>query len=303
MKPFKNLALLQKRHQAEQAAASLPGLMAQAERAAASILSGAHTQRKAGTGEKFWQYREYDPADRPQDIDWRQSAKGDRLFVREKEWQTTQTALIWCQTDENMDYHADKALPTKKDTAIVIALALGILLARAGERIAALESRTYPGRSELSLQTLGEDILSATTESLPSAVYRKIPRGSNLLLVGDFLAPLPVIAHRLDELSVMADSGMLVQVLDPAELSLPYDGRVMFEQTGSAGEQHLIDNVESIRTAYRERLDAHIKALKEECRRRRWHWLLHRTDRPVAETLFDAWMMMAPDSFHYGGGA
>ena len=159
MKALKNLSFLNYRYKAEDAVAGLPGLVTTAEKAAASILAGGHTQRKPGMGEKFWQFRDYDVADRPQDIDWRQSAKGDRLFVREKEWQTTQTALLWCQRDAGMDYRSDDKLPKKQDAAMVLTLALGLLLSRAGEQIAPLEGSALPGRSELAIQKLGEALL------------------------------------------------------------------------------------------------------------------------------------------------
>lgn len=300
MKAFKNLSFLNYRYKAEDASAELPGLVAAAEKAAMSILSGDHAQRKPGMGEKFWQFRDYDVSDRPQDIDWRQSAKGDRLFVREKEWQTTQTALLWCQHNESMNYSSADTLPTKQDTAMILTLALGILLSRAGEQIAPLEGASVPGRSELAIQKLGERLLDNHTDDLPGHKLRKIPHNSSLVLVGDFLAPIEETENIFNMLADPIDNAIIVQVLDPAELSLPFDGRVIFERKGMP-EKHHIDNVETIRTAYQDRLLRHMADLKSYCKKHRWHWLLHTTDEEIRNTLFDAWMMMTPESFHSGG--
>ncbi len=298
---FRNLSFLSYRYKAEGATAGLPGLFAAAEKAAKSILSGDHTQRKPGTGEKFWQFREYDVSDRPQDIDWRQSAKGDRLFVREKEWQTTQTALIWCQHNESMDYRSHASLPLKQDTAVILSLAMGILLSRAGEQIAALEGAAMPGRSEIAIQKLGEQLLENQTGDLPGKRMRKIPSRSSLILCGDFLAPIEEIKKNFDALADPAENALVIQVLDPAELNLPFDGRVILER-GGTHEKHHVDNVETIRAAYQERVRSHMDAIKDYCRKHRWHWLLHTTDESVRDTLFDAWMMMTPESY-YGRGA
>ena len=67
--------LLTFRHEADKASAHLPSLMMQAEKVANGILHGDHALRKSGMGEKFWQFREYLPGDRPQDIDWRQRVR------------------------------------------------------------------------------------------------------------------------------------------------------------------------------------------------------------------------------------
>lgn len=300
-RPFNKLSFLNFRYKAEEAAAGLPGLIAAAEKAAASVMPGEHTQRRPGMGEKFWQYREYDPSDRPQDIDWRQSAKGDRVYVREKEWQTTQTALFWCQRNESMDFHSREKLPTKQQAAMVLTLALSLLLSRAGEQVGPLEGAALTGRSALALQKLGEELLENETGDLPGARLRKIPARSSLILAGDFLAPIEDIKRHFDVLAGPAENAMVIQVLDPAELALPYSGRVIFSR--GKDERHHIENVESIRDAYHERLQNHMREIKDYCRKHRWHWLLHSTDEDVRKTLFDAWMMMTPESFHAGGTA
>ena len=48
-----------------------------------------------GMGENFWQFRPYQTGDTVEGIDWRQSAKGDRLYIRETEWSAAQTVWLW----------------------------------------------------------------------------------------------------------------------------------------------------------------------------------------------------------------
>ena len=75
------------RDRAEQAAATLPPLLVAAERVATTVAQGVHGRRRVGQGETFWQFRQYEPGDAATRIDWRESAKSQRLYVRETEWE------------------------------------------------------------------------------------------------------------------------------------------------------------------------------------------------------------------------
>ena len=83
-------------HEADGLSAGLPPLMVAADRLAASVSLGVHGRRRAGMGESFWQFRRYLNEDAAR-IDWRQSAKSQHLFVREREWEAAQT--VWCWRD------------------------------------------------------------------------------------------------------------------------------------------------------------------------------------------------------------
>ena len=63
------------RYRAEQLAAKLPALLVAAERVAMTVSQGVHGRRRVGQGETFWQFRQYQPGDSVQMIDWRQTAK------------------------------------------------------------------------------------------------------------------------------------------------------------------------------------------------------------------------------------
>ncbi len=296
----KNLSPLSFLRRAEAEAAELPALLATAQKAAQSAMTGEHAQRKAGAGEKFWQFREYNSFDRPQDIDWRQSGKGDRVFVRQKERQTVQTALFWCAGGPGMDYSSAPALPTKQQDAMTIALGLAILMHNAGEKIGPLDAAIRPGRSDTVLRMMGQHFLDGAQETLPVAAADIIPRGAGLVLCGDFLDPPEEIEKSLVPLMARGGSGIIIQTCDPAELSLPFAGRVIFESSG-ATERHHIFHVESVRAAYQKRLHDHLESVRTLCRKSGWHWLLHTTDTPVRDTLARAWTMMAHERSQAGG--
>lgn len=281
------------RHQADRAAAALPSLMMRAERVASGILHGDHALRKAGAGEKFWQFRDYQPGDRPQDIDWRQSAKSDRVFIRQKEWQIAQKTFFWCAGGGGMDYASSRALPTKGDTARVIALALAILLSRANEQVGIYgEPRT--GRSEANLQNLAQKFLGGATvqATLPDTAMQTITQNATLVMAGDFLDPLPRIADSFDMVSSSTANALAVQILDPQEMDLDFTGRVMF-QGPRAEERETVNNVSSVRAQYRARVREHLEGVSGLCAGRNWPYVLHRTDQDIAETVSTLWLMTA----------
>ena len=54
-------------------------------------------------------------------------------------------------------------------------------------------------------------------------------RHAQVVLFGDFLSPLERIQETIGRMSAVPVTGYLLQILDPAETTLPYDGRVRFQ--------------------------------------------------------------------------
>jgi uncharacterized protein (DUF58 family) len=284
------------RRKAEQESADLPSLMALAEKAASSILHGEHTQRKSGPGEKFWQFREYSPGDRPQDIDWRQSAKTDRVYVRQKEWQTTQNTAFWCASGPGMEFSSKKSIPTKSEIAKILTLALSLLMTRSGEQIGLLGAGRM-GRSENILQHIGNALCDPArkSENLPDIKSHRLAANTSLIQIGDFLQPYEEIESVFKSLSGQTTNGIVIQILDPAEINLPYQGRVIFEDPANRAREN-ISHVRSIKQAYKERIREHLRQIDQLCRHCGWRYMLHRTDKPLNDTLATLWAQIHHES-------
>src|SRR6202162_723993 len=116
-------------------AATMPRLILEARRVAATVIHGLHGRRRAGSGENFWQYRRFisgEPANR---VDWRGSARDDNLYVREQEWEAAHTVWICPDRSPSMAFSSVLAEETKLDRALVMALALAEILVEGGERV------------------------------------------------------------------------------------------------------------------------------------------------------------------------
>lgn len=288
---------LRTRQRAEGLAATLPPLLVAAERVAATVAQGVHGRRRVGLGETFWQYRRYQPGDSPTMIDWRQSGKTQPVYVRENEWEAAQTVWLWRDRSPSMDYRSDPALATKRERADLLLLATAILLARGGERIALLNSGLRPDHGRNAINRLTRMLTDPATASAVEPLPRIEPlsRHGQVVLYGDLLSPLPEIHDTVSALTGRGIRGHLVQILDPAEELLPFDGRVEFE--GLEGEgQLLVPRVEGIRQAYQDRLRAHRQGLADLARAAGWSYAVHRTDRPPQTALLTLWGAMAQEA-------
>lgn len=265
-------------HRAEQLAASLPPLLVEAERVAATVAQGVHGRRRVGTGETFWQFRQYQPGDPAPRIDWRESAKSMRLYIRETEWEAAQSVWLWRDGSPSMDYASRPELPTKRSRADLLLLALAALLVRGGERVALLGSGQPPSSGRAVLGRLAHTVERAAREAdLPG--FEPLPRYGQLVMIGDLLAPLESIQALVGRFAATGLRGHLLQVLDPAEETLPFAGRVRFESLEQEAPL-LISRVEAVREEYAGKLARHRAGLAAIARASGWSFGTHRTDRP-----------------------
>lgn len=287
---FKNIKSL--RAQAEDSISALPGLVMQAEKIAATIMHGEHSQRKSGSGEMFRQFRPYEQSDRPQDIDWRQSAKADQVFVKQRELQSTVKTYLWCANAPSMRFSSDPAFLQKQHAAHVLTMALALLTRSAKEPVGLINDMKT-GRSDAHMIAMAE-LLNAPVKGGAEKVLPEMdnsilpfPKHSAFYGVGDFLSPIDEIKHCLSKIAAKTENVIIVQVLDPAEITLNYTGRMRFRNGGD--HDHIINHVPSIRTAYQNRVHAHIEALQRLCLGYNWGVYLHTTDTPLHDSLRDIW--------------
>ena len=274
--------------------------MVAAERVAATVAQGVHGRRRVGQGDSFWQFRPFLAGDEASRIDWRQSARSDRLYVRENEWEAAQTVCLWRDGSASMRWRS-KAGPVEKiERAELLLLALAALLLRGGERVRLIgaEARGLSGRA-------GLDRLADQVGQLPAGgglpPEAPLPRHARVVLIGDLLSPLAEIQAAVARMAAVPATGHLLQVLDPAEALLPYEGRVRFEGLEREADM-LIPRVEGVRRAYAERLAAQQAGLAAIATAAGWGFAVHRTDHPPEAALLSLYTALAPQDRRRGGG-
>lgn len=281
------------RRDAERISGALPPLMAAAERLAASVVAGVHGRKRSGPGETFWQYRHALPGDPSTAIDWRRSARSDQLFIREMEWEAAQTVWLWPDRAQAMDWRSDLAPRTKGERARLLALAMAVLLIRGGERVSLLgTSLERPATGETQLARMAVE-LSGEVDEAPD--FGAPPRaamaaGGKAVFLSDFMGPRDSIFPALIHAAERGVSGAYLQIVDPAEESFPYDGRLVLESLGG-GVEFETHRARGLKEAYLERLAERRADLMDTARRCGWRCAVHRTDESPRKALL--WLYAA----------
>lgn len=268
---------------AEALGARLPPLLVAAQRVATTVAQGVHGRRRVGQGDSFWQYRPFVAGDARARIDGRASAKTDRAYVRETEWEAAQTVFLWRDASPSMDWRSGAAVPFKRERAELLLLALAALLLRGGERVRLIGGppRVRGGRG--ALENLAESLADIPAGTgMPPEV--PLPRHARIVLVGDFLSPLDSIRTAVGAMAAVPAQGHLLQVLDPAEALLPFSGRVRFQGL-EAEHDEVVPRVEGIRDGYEKALARQLSGISALCTAAGWSFGVHRTDHPPEAAL------------------
>jgi uncharacterized protein (DUF58 family) len=254
--------------------AALPAIIMDARRAAASIVMGEHGKRRAGAGDAFWQHREWTNGESIRQIDWRRSARSDKLFVRERERQVPALLQVWCDTRPSMDWRSDVTLPTKAQRGLVLGLALAIATKAGGERVCALGSGAPFSEEMLFTQILGNAGKTFVDRILAGQV----------VIVSDGLEPSEVWANRAKAVRSARAQLIVVLVRDEAEATFPYKGRVSFS-AAPGSDPIVIGAAQSAQSDYQSAYQAHIDSVRSAILEAGGQVVSHVTRDPAVPTL------------------
>lgn len=266
----------------------LPHLVVEARTVASQLQLGIHGRRRAGPGEEFWEFRPFVTGESAARVDWRRSARDDRLFVREREWESASVHWLWFDLSPSMHFASNIAGRAKRDRALVLGLALAELLVHAGERVGLL-GRTNPIASRSIIMRLAEALLrgGSRSEAEMAAAFPgdyPIRKQDHLILIGDFIMPNEEFAQGLARLSQRGVKGTVVLIRDPAEETFPFGGEVEFEGLEES-EVWRVGDALDIAGRYRRRIADVNEELRRIALRHGFHFLRHVTSRPPAEAL------------------
>ncbi|WP_375455476.1 DUF58 domain-containing protein [uncultured Methylobacterium sp.] len=260
----------------------MPRLVLEARRVSSMLAHGLHGRRRAGPGESFWQFRPFVNGEAAARIDWRRSARDDRLYVREREWEAAHNIWLWIDRSASMGFASDLAQASKVERALVLGLALADAFVEGGERVGLLGlTRATASRRivESMAQALVGDAAGLTQDLPPRAAPARF---DEVILVGDFLTPLDRIAAAVQDIAGRGSRGHLVVVADPIEETFPFAGQAVLHDLES-GFSLDVGDAAAWGETYRARIEAHRAGLSEIARGQGWTLTLHRTDRPASE--------------------
>jgi uncharacterized protein (DUF58 family) len=183
-----------------------------------------------------------------------------------------------------MDFTSSLTEWSKLDRALVVSFALAEVLVQGGERV---------GIPELMRPTANRNVIEKMAQSIvhdtgarPSLPPNFAPAPfSEVLLFSDLWSPIADFRRVIGQLAANGARGHVVQIVDPAEETFPYSGRVEFVESEGLGSI-TAGRAETWRQDYQKLVANHRAALRAECEQFGWSFIVHHTDRGPTELLF-----------------
>jgi uncharacterized protein (DUF58 family) len=274
--------------------ARLQSLELRARAVVEGFLVGLHRSPFHGYSVEFAEHRQYQPGDEPRLIDWRVYARTERFYVKQFEEETNVRVMLVLDGSASMGFQG-QGVWAKWDYAAVLTAALGYLLLRQKDAVGLLlydaEPRLYrPPSARFSyfgelVRALEQHRPSGQTQSAGALemVAERLRRRSLVVLIGDLLEPVEPLLRAVRRLRGQHHEVILLQVLDPVELSFAYDSAAEFRDV-ETGER-LATHPYFIRRAYQEAVAEHQRMLQYGCAEHGADFALLTTETPFDRAL------------------
>jgi uncharacterized protein (DUF58 family) len=182
-----------------------------------------------------------------------------------------------------MAFASRQARDSKLERGLIVTFALAELLVSGGERVG-IPGLMNPTSSRNVIDKMAQAMLhdDAARLSLPPSF---VPSAlAEIVVLSDFWSPMSEIHGMLSGLSASGAHGTLIQIVDPAEETFPYAGRVEFVEPESGGVI-TAGRAESWAGDYVARVALHREQIRSETNKLDWLFSTHTTSRSAAELL------------------
>ncbi len=275
-------------------AARLAGLTLRAKRTVDGLLAGMHRSPHRGASAIFKEHRDYRPGDDPRLIDWRAYARSDRYAIKHFEHETQMRGILALDISPSMRWGSGNT--TKLDHAKTLLAALAYVLTRQGDAVSLitfdetirdrLPPRSGPAHLDYLMRTLAAPTTSNAETGLHSSLDKLIEHAGRMgfvVIASDLLDLRPDALDPIARIQARGHQTVILHILDPAELELPYEQPFRFE--GLEGEAPVEVDPKGIRRRYREAIDAFVESCRHRVVAAGARYQLARTDAPPEHTL------------------
>ena len=257
------------------------------------VLSGLHRSPHQGQSVEFAEHKEYAPGDELRHLDWKAYGKFDKFYVKRFEHETDLRAFLVVDASASMGFQSGER--SKLDVACTLAAALAYLLVRQQDAVALVtvqkgKVKYIPPRAAAGhLQSVLESLAALEPEgstdlgALAEFVSEQARRRAAVFLFSDLFDPKEKSIARMLQLRHQKNELAVMQILDPAELTFPYDDPTQFVSMEDSRE--LQANPLEIRDSYLEELQLFLDATKRACAGSQVDHELVSTDAPLDKVL------------------
>ncbi len=235
--------------------------------------NGLHRSPYHGFSVEFTEYRPYSPGDDPRYLDGRLFARSDRYYIKRFEDETNLRCHLLLDTSRSMSFTS--LAYTKADYAKTFAASIAYLLstqrdavglATFDERIDEnIPPRHRTGHMRRLMLALEKPVSGKATDlSQPlEQIAQQVTKRGMLILISEMLAPVETLDKSLGHLRARGHEVNVVQILDPAELTLDFANPALFHDIESGRELYI--DPDAARRAYRENIQQHMDGIRTTC--------------------------------------
>ncbi|WP_408889011.1 DUF58 domain-containing protein [Myxococcus faecalis] len=276
-----------------QTLARLKGVKLRARAVMEGVLSGLHKSPHQGQSVEFAEHKEYAPGDELRHLDWKAYGKFDKYYVKRFEHETNLRAVMVVDASASMGYQSGAL--SKLEVATTLAGALSYLLVRqqdaaglallTGGKWKDVPPRASAGHLNVLLDTLDATAAGGTTDlgSAADHLAEVLPRRSTVIVLSDLLDEKQDALKRVLALRQRKNDVSLFHVVDPAELTFPFDDPTLFMDM--EGEGRIEVNPREIKESYLEEFHAFLANVKTSCAEADVDYELVRTDEKLDDVL------------------
>lgn len=259
-----------------------------ARRVVEGFFAGLHKSPHKGFSIEFAEHREYVPGIDPRHIDWRVYGRRDKLYVKQYEEETSLRCHLLVDKSASMAYKSEGQAMTKLEYASYLAASLAYLIAFQHDSAGLvtfdtkvrdrLPPRQGPAHLRLVMEKLehtqpgGETTLSDTFHMLAETTNRR----SLVIVLSDLFDDADALVGALKHFRHKKHEVIVLQILDPAEVSFPFDDVTRIEDMETTRE--ITSDPEAFRRQYLEELARFLDKIRAGCRTAQIDYVVAQTD-------------------------
>lgn len=247
------------------------------------LMSGRHRSPFQGSSVEFAQHRQYTQGDDTRHIDWKVFGRSDKLYIKQFQEETQLQVVLAVDASESMSFGSVQTddgggggIWTKYDHATTLAATLAYLATAQTDAVGLSifdeqvlrYFRPSAGRGQW--RTIVNE-LQATPRWNTTGLGRvleqlagKISHRSLIVLLSDFFDDPAALERGLKALRFRKHDIVCLQLLDPQEVTFPFEDVTLFKGLESAGE--LLTEPRALRKGYLDALNEHAEAVARTCR-------------------------------------
>jgi uncharacterized protein (DUF58 family) len=286
--------------------AQLASLSVRARTIIEGAIAGLHRTLHVGTSLEFTEHKEYAPGDDVRRIDWKAVGRADRYVIKRFENETELRVTFLIDASASMGYH--RTTVSKLTYATYLAAAVAYLLGQQGDAAGLwtlcgdpplrLPPSARPGQIREILQALENLKPNGSTDAASALAHlgETAEKRSLFLLFSDLLDVEELneansrvfqgeFAMRLRQLRARGHDVVLFHVLDPDEVTLPFDDLVFFEGVEPNDQRTLLCEARDLTRAFARESAAFQERWRQTCLESQVEYRFARTDLPPAAIL------------------